>query len=159
MVVVFKQLDEVVQLILFMIQILFSISFLLGVGGQEEEQRRGVKARWWVFTINNPIGEPTGLLAPNMEYLAFGREGRGPGETPHLQGVVKFKYPVARPSRYFEQFGGGHFEMMRGTPRQAIEYCEKEGDFLEFGDRPQRRCDQGHHGHKGKEHGHKGGRQ
>ena len=116
-----------------------------------------MKTRWWVFTINNPIGEPTGLLGPNMEYMAFGREGMGPGQTPHLQGVVKFKNPVARPSRYFEHFGAGHFEMMKGTPEEAIEYCEKEGNFREFGARPQRRSDQGHHGAKGKEHGKKGG--
>ena len=132
-------------------------AFMLGVDGQKQggSQPRGVKNRWWVFTINNPIGEPTGLLAPNMEYLAFGREGMGPGQTPHLQGVVKFKHPVARPSRYFEQFGAGHFEIMRGTPEEAIEYCKKEGDFQELRTRPQRRCDQGHHGVKG---GVKGGR-
>ena len=64
---------------------------MLGVDGQKQggSQPRGVKSRWWVFTINNPIGEPTGLLAPNMEYLAFGREGMGPGQTPHPDTVER----------------------------------------------------------------------
>ena len=115
-----------------------------------------VKSRWWVFTINNPIKEPTGPVAPNVEYLAFGREGRGPGQTPHLQGVVKFKNPVARPSQVFAEYGSGHFEMMKGSPEEAIDYCKKEGDFVQFG-AWQKRCDQGHHGAKGKKWGEKGG--
>ena len=111
---------------------------------------RGVRARNWCFTINNYRDVPKELPQgpPQVVYLCFGKEVSQNG-TPHLQGFVSFKNAVYRPSRFFEQYGQGHFEMARGSADQNAEYCGKDGDFTEFGNRPQNRADQGHHGDQG----------
>ena len=93
-----------------------------------------------------------------MVYLCFGKEVSQNG-TPHLQGYVSFKNAVYRPSRFFEQYGQGHFEMARGTADENAEYCAKDGDFTEYGRRPESRADQGHHGVQGRRHGVQGGQQ
>jgi len=98
-------------------------------------------ARHWVFTLNNYLEDE--LLALHgvhdqglCKYICWGRE-IGDSGTPHLQGFVSF----ARQS----SMGGikrrlplnrAHLEICRGTPAQAIEYCQKDGDFVEFGERP-----------------------
>ena len=91
-----------------------------------------------------------------MTYLCFGKEVFTNG-TPHLQGFVSFKNAVYQPSRFFEQYGQGHFEMARGTADENAEYCSKDGDFTEFGKRPESRADQGCHGVQGGRHGGQGG--
>ena len=108
----------------------------------------GAKARRWCFTINNYKGVPASLPG-NMRYLCFGKEVGQEKGTPHLQGFVEFKNLVARPSKYFEDYGNGHFEKTRGSVEENVEYCSKEGSFTEFGRRPQDRNQQGHHGAKG----------
>ena len=111
--------------------------------------RGGTKARRWTFTINNYKGVPASLPS-NMRYLCFGKEVGKENGTPHLQGFVEFKNPVYCPSKYFDEYGKGHFEKTRGSVKDNTEYCSKEGDFTEFGRRPvDRRSEQGHHGAKG----------
>lgn len=68
-----------------------------------------------------------------MKYLIFGYEVGDTG-TPHLQGVVIFKNQISKPSKYFTaQY---HFEPMRGTPTEAVDYCKKDGTYHEQGDPP-----------------------
>ena len=119
-----------------------------------------MRARNWAFTINNYRDFPKELPRgpPPVTYLCFGKEVSTNG-TPHLQGFVSFKNAVYRPSRFFEQYGRGHFEMARGTADENAEYCSKDGDFTEFGKRPEGRADQGRHGVLGGRHGVQGGRQ
>ena len=119
-------------------------------GGGAVGRGRGVKARHWSFTINNYSDVPKELPRgpPPVKYLCFGRE-RSQNGTPHLQGFISFKNAVYRPSRFFHQYGNGHFEMAMGTVQENVDYCAKDGDFTEFGTRPQSRADQGHHGQKG----------
>ena len=123
-----------------------------GRGGGGVGAGRGVRARKWCFTINNYRGVPEELPRgpPPVVYLCYGKEVSSTG-TPHLQGYVCFKNAVYRPSRFFQQYGNGHFSMARGSADQNIEYCSKEGDFTEFGTRPQGRDAQGHHGRRGGE--------
>ena len=128
-------------------------------GGQAGGARgRGIRARNWAFTINNYRDFPKDLPRgpPPVVYLCFGKEVSQNG-TPHLQGYVSFKNAVYRPSRFFEQYGEGHFEMARGTADENAEYCAKDGDFTEFGKRPESRADQGRHGWQGGRHGRQGG--
>ena len=120
-----------------------------GGGGREE---RATRARAWSFTINNYQDVPR-ELPPNARYLCYGREVSSTG-TKHLQGYVVFKYAVKKPSRFFENCGRGNFEVAKGSADENAEYCGKEGDFVEYGERPQNKADQGHHGSKG---GAKGG--
>ena len=123
-----------------------------GGGGREE---RAVRARAWRFTINNYREVPMALPS-NARYLCFGREVSSTG-TKHLQGYVVFKYAVKQPSRFFQNCGGGNFEVAKGSADENVEYCSKEGDFVEYGDRPQSPKDRGQHGSKGEKHGEKGG--
>jgi len=107
-------------------------------------------ARAWVFTWNNypadsydlfnraRVGFPTTDL--KLTSCHIGKEGNGPGKTPHLQGVCIFNRGT-RLSQLLSLFPGGliHWEIMRGSEEQAIEYTKKEeeDDRLDFDDRHQ----------------------
>ena len=122
-------------------------------GGEAGRGRgRGFKAKNWCFTINNYLDFPKELPRgpPPVRYLCFGKEVSRSG-TPHLQGFISFVNAVYRPSRFLQQYGNGHFERARGTADENADYCSKEGDFVEFGTRPQSRTAQGHHGKRGGE--------
>jgi len=99
------------------------------------------RAKHWVFTKNNYSDADQQHLrsvvtvAPDFEYLVFGRE-QGDNGTPHLQGYVSFST-----RKRFTQVTailprGTHIEGARGNPRQASHYCKKDGDFEEFGTLP-----------------------
>ena len=105
----------------------------------------GEKSRSFSFTINNYKSVPTGLH-PKMKYLCFGKEVGKENGTPHLQGYVVFKNAHRKPHQYFLEHGHGHFEITRGTPKQNIDYCSKDGDFTEFGTRPMERREAGRRG-------------
>lgn len=104
------------------------------------------RVRNFVFTLNNYKPEEVGRLkeyaaacfAENPKfYLCFGFEIAKSG-TKHLQGAVllgkqvsmtalhKAPYPFARAACF----------VMRGTPRQASDYCKKDGNFFECGTCP-----------------------
>ena len=125
----------------------------VGRGGGEAARGRGrgVKAKNWCFTINNYTGFPTDLPSgpPPVRYLCFGKEVAPTTGTPHLQGYISFVNAVYRPSRFLQQYGNGHFERAFGSADENAEYCKKDGDFTEFGVRPQSRTDQGRHGRLG----------
>lgn len=96
----------------------------------------------WTITVNNYTEEEYDALTNSAEqlwsYLVVGRE-TGEEGTPHLQcfGILKNK----RRLRQVKQLPGlarAHLEnILHGTPKQAAEYCKKEGDFVEFGALPQ----------------------
>lgn len=94
------------------------------------------RARHWCFTLNNyeaaDVERLTGL-EHEVDYLIFGREVAGTG-TPHLQGFVSFKTRVRRATAV-ERIGQAHLSVTRNLD-QAIEYCKKDGDFTEIGNRP-----------------------
>lgn len=97
------------------------------------------RSRSFCFTWNNPDEETEASLArlgeeQGTKYLCFGREVGEQG-TPHLQGFVMFRNP--RSARAVSaMFPRWHTEIKRGTLEQAIKYCEKDGDFQEYGERP-----------------------
>ena len=101
-----------------------------------------MRARAWVYTTNNYFASvdpnaPLPTLQPNMRYLCFGREVCPTTGTPHLQGYVVFNHPVQNPSRLFAEYGPHtHMEVAVGSAEDNMEYCSKEGDFMEFGDMP-----------------------
>lgn len=100
----------------------------------------------WCFTYNNYTEHDVARLESlggNLErsglrYLVFGREV-GESGTPHLQGYCIFT--SRRRLRSLRELIGerGHFEVSRGTPQQASDYCKKERNFTEFGSIPTRR--------------------
>lgn len=102
------------------------------------------RVKRWCFTLNNytPVeyalffpSDPTGsyVLHPLLEYICVGKENSTSG-TPHLQGFCSFKERV-RISSCKRLSSRAHWEVARSVVR-AIDYCKKEGDFLELGDVP-----------------------
>ena len=105
------------------------------------------RSRSWCFTANNYTPELLerirGSVAQASSFLCFQPE-RGETGTPHLQGFIHFSNPRAL-GGLTKLFGRGvHFESMRGTVDQAIDYCSKEDSrdsdagfaFEEFGIKP-----------------------
>ena len=64
-----------------------------------------------------------------LTYLVFGREAVS---TPHLQGYLELssKTSLSTMKRFLVR---AHWEKAKGTPKQASEYCKKEGDYEEVG--------------------------
>ena len=92
------------------------------------------QVRCVVFTLNNySEDEYNQLTKYEYKYLIIGKE-EGKEKTPHLQGYIEFHN-----RKYFSTLkklnNRIHWESRLGTQKQAIEYCKKEGDFQEFGDR------------------------
>lgn len=98
----------------------------------------GPRAKSWCFTLNNYTPEDVDRLSasiPSVDYLIFGREV-GENGTPHLQGLVVFKRRL-RLTQVIAAIGQAHCTITRQL-ENAIEYCKKEGDFVEVGSLPQR---------------------
>nr|QXP07592.1 MAG: replication associated protein [Arizlama virus] len=95
------------------------------------------KQRDFCFTINNPTDSDYIELKHLEEEAKFYCYGKETGETStfHLQGFVMFsnQRTLRGVSRLLTR---AHLEKRRGTPQQAIEYCAKDGDFYEWGERP-----------------------
>jgi hypothetical protein len=106
------------------------------------------RSRGWVFTRNNPT--PNTWLhyrsiasGGGCRYCVLGKE-RGPETgTPHIQGYIYFK--TKKSFTQVKSFFGDnlHIEAQRGTCKEAIDYCKKEGDFEEFGNPPLTRQEAG----------------
>jgi len=95
------------------------------------------RSRDWVFTINNPTSDDDQclrVLQAHASYYIYGREVGEQG-TPHYQGYIQFQHPrTLRGVKIL--LPRAHLETRRGSRQQAIQYCEKEGDWTEWGDRP-----------------------
>lgn len=97
-----------------------------------------VRARAWCFTHNNydelSLEHIRSLLkTPKVRYAIFGHEV-GESGTPHLQGYVSFKN--AQPfDRMQKAFIRCHLSPAKGNEKQNYEYCSKDGEFEEFGER------------------------
>lgn len=67
-----------------------------------------------------------------MNYLIFGVE-KGESGTEHLQGYIEFhkRRTLGGVRRLIPR---AHWEIARGSPKQNVEYCSKDGDFEQFGE-------------------------
>lgn len=99
-----------------------------------------MRTRHFCFTVNNYSSADDDELkalgtAPGTSYLVYGYE-TGESGTPHLQGYICFES-----TKRFAQVksilpDGAHIEVKRGSPKQAADYCKKDGIFQEFGTLP-----------------------
>ena len=93
------------------------------------------KSTKFLFTLNNYTDADVASVKEwGCKYLIFGKEVGEKG-TPHLQGYVCFENPRTL-SSLKKLSGTAHWEASLGTPKQASEYCEKDGDVFEKGVRP-----------------------
>jgi len=109
------------------------VTILIFVGKMSIDSKR---VRAWCFTLNNyTVGDVTFFsetLSKDASYLVVGKEV-GESGTPHLQGYVEFTN-ARRGSAMRKLFGGkAHWEVRRGTPEQASDYCKKDNVFVTFG--------------------------
>lgn len=99
-----------------------------------------MRCRNWVGTCNNfgdrHIDRVKECVANGtMKYAIIGSEGKGENKTPHLQCTFVFKN--ARQLNGIKEMLGKkwHLEPCANVMK-SIEYCKKEGDFLELGEAP-----------------------
>ncbi len=103
-----------------------------------KKRKRGERSRSWLFTINNwtPSDYDTVLaLQPKPKYLIVGKEIGEDNKLPHLQGYVRFPNAVTRRS-LSKKLPRAHLKIAKGTDAQNREYCSKDGDYHEYGERP-----------------------
>lgn len=96
------------------------------------------QTRHWCFTINNYSDEDVERLTRlegTVTYLVFGKEVAPTTNTPHLQGYVCFKQKKRR-SAAMSVIGRCYLDIKKGTPKEASDYCKKDGDYIEFGECP-----------------------
>lgn len=84
-------------------------------------------SKHWCFTLNNYTVEEENYLrdeGANVEYLIFGKE-IGDNGTPHLQGYVVFinRKRMTAVKKWLKR---AHWEIKRGSPLEASNYCRKE---------------------------------
>lgn len=92
---------------------------------------------WILDTIENDNWE---FDNPMFDYICWGFE-KGKQGTQHLQGYIHFYHKKTLKSciDYFKEMlthARTHIEIAKGSPKQAITYCEKDKDFFEWGRRP-----------------------
>lgn len=103
---------------------------------QSMVSRNRSRHRSYCFTLNNHTFEEMSYMLDNIsaKYWCFGFEVGEQG-TPHMQGYIQFHNPKEF-SVVKALIPRAHIEPARGTPASNIDYCSKDGEFYEFGDRP-----------------------
>jgi len=93
--------------------------------------------RRFCFTANNYTPELeeriAGVLTERARYAIYGKEV-GESGTPHLQGYCSLKGNV-RFNTLRTLFPGCHLEKAKGSEQQNFDYCSKDGDYVEYGER------------------------
>lgn len=99
------------------------------------------QAKHWCWTLNNYTElelaslQALGNELPDIRYIVWGKE-IGEEKTPHLQGYVAFTKRKTLKSAKGLLSHRAHCEITKGSPKQASEYCKKDGDFEEYGQHP-----------------------
>lgn len=104
------------------------------------------RKRRYCFTLNNYSPEEhttvrnsfsdAGRGLYHIKYAIFGLE-TGDSGTPHLQGFISLEKPQSLQSvKAIPGLERAHFEACRGGISDNINYCSKDGNFEEFGNRP-----------------------
>lgn len=99
----------------------------------------GPRVRNWTFTLNNYTPDDVDRLStpnPLISYIIFGKEEGSGNQTRHLQGFVCFSVRKRLTGVRALISMRAHYEVAKYT-WNSIEYCKKEGDFTEVGDRSQ----------------------
>lgn len=94
----------------------------LGRNTKESSQKNRIRARNWVFTLNNYTQDEIKELAQQESYLF--QEETGENGTPHLQGMLMFKNPMSLSSMK-KINGRAHWEPCKNKIA-SIQYCSKE---------------------------------
>ncbi len=94
--------------------------------------------RNYCWTLNNYTDEELLFLSEiKCTYIVYGKE-IGEKGTPHLQGFVIWNHAKSFNAVKKWLPKRAHYELCKGTPYDNFEYCTKDGDFIERGERPSR---------------------
>ncbi|UPW41889.1 replication associated protein [Dipodfec virus RodF1_112] len=103
----------------------------------EREVNLNFKARSYCFTINNYTEEDIQRLDNiQCKYIVYGKEVAPSTGTRHLQGYIQFRNMRSFNALKNDLGNHVHLERAMGSPQQNIEYCTKDGDWKERGERP-----------------------
>lgn len=100
------------------------------------------QSKFWCFTLNNPTDDDEQAVGSFLgsrfvSYGIIGRETAPDTGTSHFQGFV-ILHRAQRLSYLRNRLSPrAHYEIARGTPQQAADYCKKEGNFEEYGTFPE----------------------
>lgn len=99
------------------------------------DSKVNIRYRNVCFTINNPTDDDYKLIIDNIndgiKYCIMGWE-QGENGTKHIQGYLELKSQL-RMNSLKEFIPRAHIEARRGSQKQAIDYCKKDGDYEEHG--------------------------
>lgn len=104
---------------------------------KKSKKPKRVQSKNWVFTLNNYTLEEEFLLMfdmPPTTYIIFGYEVGDQENTPHLQGYFEVDYRIdMNVIKTWPGYERMHLESRKGSQKQAIEYCKKQGNWFECG--------------------------
>lgn len=94
-----------------------------------------IRSANWCWTLNNYTDEDIYYLGRvPCRYMIYGKEVGAQG-TPHLQGYIELAQMTGL--KGIKNLLGStryHVEARKGTTKQAVDYCKKDGDWTERGD-------------------------
>lgn len=98
-----------------------------------------VKARFYSFTLFNYDKTKLDALRSRLQeedvrYAIFGHEETKEGK-PHLQGYIAFRKQKALSTAKKVVGNDAHLEICKGNQQQNIDYCSKDGNIEEFGEK------------------------
>lgn len=93
-------------------------------------------AKQWCYTINNYTTKDH-IPDEDCKYRIQGYEVGEKG-TPHIQGYVWLEEAIRWTAFQKAYPTVTHFEKAKGNPYQNFEYCSKDKDFEEYGERPKK---------------------
>ena len=97
----------------------------------------GIKTRLWCFTnFDLNFDYNKFFNSSTAEYIIFGTEVCPKTKRTHHQGFVYFSGARGSIKGVSKQLGKCHVEPCRGNLDQNCDYCEKDGNITELGDRP-----------------------
>lgn len=107
----------------------------------ETKAKRGTSetSRRWVFTLNNYTDDEVRRIAnyPDwIRWIGYGKEVAPTTGTPHLQGFIVTWDPV-RMTKFKLFLRRARFAMQIASFEENLTYCNKEKNWIEFGERPQ----------------------
>lgn len=98
------------------------------------------RSRAFCFTLNNPDAGTFDALK-ELKGTTYGIIANEVGEsgTPHIQGYLYFKSAAKLKAviNKLAKIQSSHVEIARGTPKEASDYCKKDGDYFEWGALPE----------------------
>lgn len=96
-----------------------------------------MRSRGWCFTINNYTYEDMDnlvFMCDFARYLIVGFE-KGKKGTDHIQGFVYFN-DAKTFQRIKKYIPGAHIERAKGSVEDNFEYCSKDDEYYEYGEKP-----------------------